>query len=152
RGVADAMGATQQYVVLTRGMAALSGASKKVADNIARTRNEIEMQAFIADAASKNAAIIAGREVEANGRITKSLQGVIKERKSNLELYRLEGEMIQKMGKRYVPPTFQQLPGQSTIDVGVVNVTGIITDAQAKAQEVADAFNDSLGQTLNAGV
>ena len=156
RGVADAMGATQQYVVLTRGMAALSGASKKVADNIARTRNEIEMQAFIADAASKNAAIIAGREVEANGRITASLQGLIKERKSNLELYRLEGEMIQKMGKRYVAPVLRELPGQSTIQIGQAQVTGIISQAQAMAEDAAATFNDyfsqNIGQMIGEGI
>lgn len=146
--MAAALGLTSLFGQLNIAQNVLSVSSKNLADNIKRTKDEL-----FAASNSAYAKIATDRlEAASNEAVAKSLQGVIKERKSNLELYRLEGEMIQKMGKRYVPPTFQQLPGQSTIDVGVVNVTGIITDAQAKAQEVADAFNDSLGQTLNSGV
>ncbi len=146
--MAAALGLTSLFGQLNIAQNVLSVSSKNLADNIKRTKEEL----FAASNAAYAKIATDRLEAASNETVKKTLQGVIKERKSNLELYRLEGEMIQKMGKRYVPPTFQQLPGQATIDVGVVNVTGIITDAQAKAQEVADAFNDSLGQTLNAGV
>lgn len=151
-GVAEMIGATTLYVKLKQAGLALSATFRDLNTNISKTRKELEENGKESGTAIEATTELGNVHQNTSVSIGKTTEAV---NRLSGELIYLNG-IIALNGKEFkrnpITPTIGTIDRGATIDIGLPSIDGVLTEAAILAQEVADAFNESAGHALQAGI
>ena len=150
--LAQAMGLTNYYTTLKQAQIGLSLSSKNLFENIQRTKKELfeKSNAAYADIAASRLM------TEEQNKVTTSIDGSTEAiKRMSAQIWSLNG-LIALNGKEFkrnpLTPTIGAMDRGTQLDIGAVNIEGIVSASEIAAIEAAEAFNEAFNATIGRGI